>query len=280
VPLVYDAHELYHAQEVLPPRVRRMYLRKERRLIRRAAAVITVNDFLAQALERLHGIGPVHVLYNTADPDPAFDPGRARETSPLRARAPGTGPILLYQGWIAPERNIEALVRAMAHVPPPARLAVVGYGDHAPRLEQLARDLGLGGRVHFLGRVPSEEMLSYTAGGDLGLIPYLPIDDNHRYCSPNKFFEYVQAGVPVLAHDLPFFRQMAARHGVVACADFASPEALGAAIASLLGGGLLQQMRRRCLEARRALNWSVEGEKLLALYGRLLKTEDRRREAA
>jgi glycosyltransferase involved in cell wall biosynthesis len=265
VPLVYDAHEIYYAQEVLPPRLRRAYFRKERRLIHQAAVVITVNDFLARLMRQRYGIA-VHVLYNCADPEPGFDPDRERQRSPLRALVPGEGPLLLYQGWISVERNLETLLKALTQVPPPARLAVLGYGEHTIRLRQLAHDLGLAGRVHFLGPVPSEAMLRHTVGGDLGLIPYLPIDDNHRYCSPNKFFEYVQAGVPVLAHELPFFQQMAGRHGVVACADFTSAEAVGRAITSLLQGSVLASMRRRCLQAAKLLTWSVEGEKLLALY--------------
>jgi glycosyltransferase involved in cell wall biosynthesis len=266
VPLVYDAHEIYYAQEVLPPRTRAAYYRKERRLIPEAAAVITVNDFLAGIMRERYHLPEVHVLYNCADPAPGFDPVRARDDSPLRTFVPGPGPVLLYQGWISAERNIDTLIQALAHVPPPARLVILGYGDYAGHLQQLAGSLGLEGRVHFFGPIASGAMLRYTAGGDLGLIPYLPIDENHRYCSPNKFFEYVQAGVPVLAHDLPFFRQMAGRHGVAACADFTAPEALGRAVAALLQGGALGQMRRRCLEARKTLSWSAEGEKLLALY--------------
>jgi glycosyltransferase involved in cell wall biosynthesis len=277
VPLVYDAHEIYYAQEVLPAHIRKAYFHKEARLIQYADVVITVNDFLAALIEERHGVGPVQVLCNSTDPEPAFDPARARDESPIRAFAPG--PVLLYQGWISHERNIETLIRALIHVPPPARLVIVGYGDHAGNLQQLACDLGLAERVHFLGPVPSSAMLRYTAGGDLGLIPYLPIDDNHRYCSPNKFFEYVQAGVPILAHDLPFFRQMAQRHGVVACADFTSPEAVGRAIVSTLTGGTLAAMRQRCLEARAALSWPVEEQKLLAVYDRLPGPGARRQSA-
>jgi glycosyltransferase involved in cell wall biosynthesis len=269
VPLVYDAHEIYYAQAGLSPRIQRAYFRKEGRLAHRAAVVITVNDFLAQVMKERHGLAEVHVLHNCADPDPTFDPERERQYSPLRALLPGPGPILLYQGWISPERNLETLIKALRHVPAEARLVIVGYGDHAGNLQQLASDLGLSPRVRFLGPVASGEMLRHTVGGDLGLIPYLPIDDNHRYCSPNKFFEYVQAGVPILAPDLPFFRQMAERYGVVVLADFTAPEALGRAITALLQSGRLAEMRQRCLAARHVLSWSVEEKKLLALYNQL-----------
>jgi glycosyltransferase involved in cell wall biosynthesis len=265
VPLVYDAHELYPFQEVLPPAVRRACFRKEKRLIRQADMILTVNEFLAQALRARYGVAPL-VLYNCAEPEPGFDPEQARLHSPLFDRVPGPGPRLLYQGWLAPERNLETLLRALVHVPAPARLAIIGYGDHLRSLQQLAHRLRLAGRVHFLGPIPSRELLPYTAGADLGLIPYLPIDENHRFCSPNKFFEYVAAQVPILAHPLPFFQQMAQRYGVVRCADFTSPPAVGRAIAELLHSGALLQMRQQCRQARQVLTWRVEAAKLLAWY--------------
>lgn len=269
VPLFYDAHEMYYAQDVLPPRLRHAYFRAERRLIRHPDAVITVNDFIADLMAERYGIARPHVLYNCADPEPGFDPARARTQSPLRQRVPGPGPILLFQGWLSHERNIDTLIRALAHVPPPARLAVIGYGAYQARLEEVARASAVADRVHFLGRVESRDMLDLTVGADLGLIPYLPIDENHLYCSPNKFFEYVQACLPILAHDLPFFRLMGKRHGVVRCADFTSPPALGQAIATLLADGSLEQMRQACVPARQVLTWPVEGRKLLTLYDRL-----------
>jgi glycosyltransferase involved in cell wall biosynthesis len=276
VPLVYDAHEIYYAQDVLPLRIRKAYFRKERRLIRHAQAVITVNEFIADLMQQRHRIGAVHVLYNCADPDPGFDPIRERAASPLRAIVNGPGPVLLYQGWLSAERNLDTLVKAMAHVPPPAQLAVIGYGDCIGHLQQLARDTGVEGRVHFLGKIPSEQMLRYTVGADLGLIPYLPIDENHRYCSPNKFFEYVQTEVPVLAHELPFFRQMADRYGVVTCADFTFAEQVGRAVTVLLCDETREKMRQRCRKARAILNWSEVGKKLLGLYERLARPKLRK----
>jgi glycosyltransferase involved in cell wall biosynthesis len=266
VPLVYDAHELYYAQEVLPRYLQRSYFRLERALIRKVTVAITVNEFIADLMAERYGCAPPRVLYNATDlPPPVAGP----RPQPLRERIPGPGPILLYQGWISAERNIETLVRSMAEVPAPARLAIIGYGEQEQHLKKLAIDLGVSDRVFLLGKVPSAEMLRYTLDADLGLIPYLPIDDNHRYCSPNKFFEYVLAGVPVLAHDLAFFRAMRERHGVVYCGDLSSPATAARAIRDLLEGDRLPRMREACRKAGPGLSWKAEGEKLLAIYDAL-----------
>jgi glycosyltransferase involved in cell wall biosynthesis len=268
VPLVYDAHELYYAQQVLPEHLQQKYRRLEAELIGQATVVITVNEFIAALMARRYSVQLPRVIYNATEV-PAGD----LSGDELRRRMPGAGPIVLYQGWISGERNLDTLVRAMAEVPPPTRLAVIGYGEHERVLVQLARDLGVIDRVHFLGRVPSEEMLRYTVGADLGVIPYLPIDDNHRYCSPNKFFEYVLAGVPVLTHELPFFRMMRDRYGVVACGDLSTPSSCARAIRELIDDRRLAAMRERCRAAGSRLNWGVESEKLLQIYASLGMTD-------
>ena len=267
VPLVFDAHEIYHAQEVLAPVLRRRLLRDERELLPKCSAVITVNEFLAAVFHALHGVPMPTVLYNSAPVPPRdfLDANRDR----LRERVGGDGPIVLFQGWISAERNIETLVAAMAHVGADARLAIIGYGDHEPRLREIARERGLEERVVFLGRVEPDEILAYTAGADLGVIPYLPIDLNHRYCSPNKFFEFVLSGVPVLAHDLPFFAAMRGRFGVVECTDVSDPAATGATIERLLRDGRLPAMRERCFAARDRLGWHNDADRLLQVYAGL-----------
>lgn len=265
VPLVYDAHELYYAQDVLPKAVQKKYFTLERRLIRRADLVITVNEFIADLMAQRYGVPAPQVIYNAAS-----EPTKAIDTeASLQQRVGGDGSIVLFQGWLSPERNIETLVRALPHVPEPTRLALIGYGGHEATLRQIAKELHVEHRVHFLGMIPSDQLLHLTREADLGAIPYLPIDDNHRYCSPNKFFEFVLAGVPILAHDLPFFRDMARRHGVVECTDFAQPEAVGRSIANLLTTGRLQTLRAQCHEARKVLNWTTEGAKLLRMYAGL-----------
>ncbi|MCC6781742.1 MAG: glycosyltransferase [Planctomycetes bacterium] len=267
VPCVFDAHELYHAQEVLGPALRARLLRDEKELLPRCAAVITVNEFLALELHRIHHVPMPWVVYNSVEPPP-LETVTARRGR-LRAMLPGEGPIVLFQGWLSGERNIETMVAAMAAVPAPARLAVIGYGPHEATLRTIAAERGVADRVHFLGRVPSEEMLQYTVDADLGVIPYLPIDLNHRFCSPNKFFEFVLSGVPVLAHDLPFFRTMQRRHDVVRCGDLSTADSAAAAIRAAIDPAELARLRTNCLAARDRLAWSNDAAKLSQIYAAL-----------
>lgn len=265
--VVYDAHELYAAQEALSPAQRRRCFVEEHESIGRADAVITVNDLIARRLAELHGVAEPVVIRNSVDPPPR-ELVRARG-GPLRQAFGPRDRIVLFQGWISAERNLDTLVRAMARLEDDVRLAIIGYGDHEPVLRRLVAEHGLHERVRFFGRVPQEELAAHTVGADLGVIPYLPIDENHRLCSPNKLFEFVVCGVPVLAHDLPFLRLVAERHGVVHCGDLSSPERAAAAIRTALEPRRLATMRERCLQEAPRFSWREDARVLLDVYDRL-----------
>jgi glycosyltransferase involved in cell wall biosynthesis len=266
VPLVYDAHEIYHEQQSVAGRVRRRLRAIERKHIDRVDLFTTVNEAIAEHFDSLYGRRPL-VLMNCADAPPVGFDGEARRRLRERAGLPPEARVLLFQGWFSPERNLLSLVRAMRHLPEDCALVLIGYGEYEKTLRDAVRGQPYEGRVRFLGRVEPERLLPLTAGADVGLIPYQPIDLNHRLCSPNKFFEFVAAGVPIVGPDLVFFRDMAKRYGVVVPGDLGTPEAVARTLAPLLDDpDHLALMRAACRQAARTLNWETEAQKLLQAY--------------
>ena len=94
------------------------------------------------------------------------------------------------------------MVEAMLHTDN-AVLVFMGHGPMRSDTEQLVENLGLQSKVRFIDPVPPEKLLSVTASADLGLTFLEDCCLNHRYALPNKLFEYLAAGVPVIASDLP-----------------------------------------------------------------------------
>jgi glycosyltransferase involved in cell wall biosynthesis len=278
--LVFDAHEVYHQQDVLPAKARRRLDREERRLVPTLDLWFTVNEPIAAWYENRLGRRP-RVLLNAAPPPPeapeppkahGFSRGQAAASLHQRADLPTQTRIVLFQGWLSAERNIETLVRAAEHLPTGTALVVIGYGGHEPALRAIADRLP-DDRVRFLGQMSPAELATVTPGADLGVVPYLPIDVNHRLCSPNKFFEFVQTGVPVLAHNgLPFFEAMSRDHGVVLTCDMTDPASIAAAATAYLEDpAARERMRQACDRAAGLLNWDVEGAKLVAAYEELTR---------
>jgi glycosyltransferase involved in cell wall biosynthesis len=270
-PLVYDAHELYHAQVQLPANTRRRYKAREARLIGSADLAITVNPFIAGIMADDYGCKRPEVILNAAPlPRQVRSQTKLREKLGLRDR----DRIVLYQGWMSPERGLDRLVRAARYFPSHVRLVMIGYGAHEEELRVISAAQGTDdGRVIFFGRVEPEDLAELTPSADLGVIPYHGIDLNNRYSSPNKLFEFLAAGVPFVCNDLPYLRSVIDAHGCGMTLDLANPQAAGQAIAAQLDDAdRLSRLKAATRAAAQVLNWQVEGAKLVAMYQKVTPT--------
>ncbi|MEZ5595326.1 MAG: glycosyltransferase [Pseudomonadales bacterium] len=209
VPLVYDAHELYPEQRSFSSVQRRLCAQAEARLTPRADLVFAVNESIAAEMARRYAIAKPVVLTNAIDPDPSFNPDAHYNLLREKTGLSGERRILLLQGGFAPHRNLEELVVAMRHVKTTnVDLVMMGFGDFGNRLREVATRIGLiDRRVLFLPAVPQSELLQHSASADLGIIPYPHVDLNSYFCTPNKLFEFIQAGLPILANDSPELRR-------------------------------------------------------------------------
>lgn len=264
-PLIYDAHELYHAQVQLPARIQRRYRARERRLIGHADLAITVNPFLASIMADDYGCKPLAVILNAAP----LRQGSERR-SDLRAQLglAAQDRIVLYQGWMSPERGLDRLIRVARYFPLHVHLVMIGYGPNESELRAISAEQGTDDRrVIFLGPVEADDLARMTPSADLGVIPYHGIDLNNRYCSPNKLFEFLAAGVPFVCNDLPYLRTVIDTYGCGIVADLAKPEAAARAMLAQLGVAEdLSGLKHAAHAAARVLNWEIEGQKLVALY--------------
>ena len=272
--IVYDAHEIFpeageHATR--PAWARRRMAGLERDLAAHAAALVTVNEPLAERLGPGLGLARVVVARNCP---PRWNPPGG--PSPLRAAAgvPDGSPILLYHGGLAPGRGIESLATAMREPGlDRANLVLMGAGPQLALARRLAA--GWGSRIHLLPPVPPDELLAWVAGADVVVAPIQPTTLNHRLSSPNKVFEGIAAGVPVVGSDLPGIREVIladpdAPLGAVTDPD--DPAALAAAIRSILElpAEAAADLRARCLAAAHdRWNWETESAGLVALAAEL-----------
>jgi glycosyltransferase involved in cell wall biosynthesis len=247
----------------------------ERRWARRADAVLTVNDAYATLLADQFGIARPPVVRNTPDryvrPDPR--PDLIRERLGLR---PETR-VILYQGGILSERGIEQGMDAILQVEA-AVLVVMGFGPAKAQFEGLADTPRFRDRVLMLDPVPPDELLDWTASADVMLMAIQPTSVNHRFTTPQKLWEAIAAGTPVVASDLPGMAEIVRDIGCGALVDATDPAAIARGIREIVDApadALLAMRERTWRAGQDRYNWERETEALLALYGDLLDQADR-----
>ena len=271
--VVYDSHEVFveaGANARRPAAAKRGLRAIERELASQAAALVTVNESIAELLGGALGLDRVVVVRNCP---PRWDPPAPPERR-FHARlglAPGTR-VVLYHGGFVRDRGIEALLAAVPWLPPDAVVVLLGYGPLRDTLVEAADAPGLAGRVHLLDAVPPDELLGWVASADVAVMANQPATLNERLSTPNKLFESLAAGTPVVSSDFPERRRIVIDDPdgpLGAVCDPTDPAALGAAIAGLLrlDEAAAADLRARCLRAAHArYAWETEAGKLLALY--------------
>jgi glycosyltransferase involved in cell wall biosynthesis len=261
--LVYDSHEL--ATEV-PYRSRiwaGVVAAAERLGVPRADAVIAVSDGIAMRLnERYWPRRPVVVIRNVPDL-----PTRAAKSPNLR-RELGIGgePLLLHQGAVDTGRGSGTLLRALHRIPDGHLLFLGVSGSAVERLRAEANACGVLSRAHFLPPVEPESLLPLTAQADVGISLLEPSCENHRLALPNKLFEYLAAGLPVVVSDLAETGRLVREQRLGWCADPADVESVATALSAALAGARENGLKGRLRRAAAELSWARERERLLELY--------------
>lgn len=282
VPLVYDAHELYPEQASFSREQRRICSQTEARLITRAQLVIAVNDSIGEEMARRYHIRKPVTLWNALTPDASFDIAAKHDLLREKLGLSKSRRILLFQGGFSPNRSLERLVDAMAHVKTDdVDLVLLGFGGFERVLRQHAERHGLlGKRVHFLKAVDQNVLLQHSASADMGIIPYPHVDMNSYFCTPNKLFEFIQAGLPILANSSPELIRFVKGNGFGHVAPMTSAAAIAEAIDAAFSHPDYARWRDNLVAGRARFTWDRQEERYLKAIWPHLKYRLPQRSAA
>ena len=208
VPVVYESHEIshvicrdLHTHLAGVPELDRAHVARieasERFVYANADAIVSITKALAELIDETFAPpGPITVVPDGASLRPQHEGHRSDS--------------IYYIGQLYPWKGVDTLIRAMKFLPG-RRLVVIGglpYESDMGRVRTLADDLGVAERIRFEGFVPPAEIPRHLALAAVGVIP-LPDNLMARcFTSPLKLFEYMAAGVPIVAADLPSIREI------------------------------------------------------------------------
>jgi len=266
IPLVYDAHEIFtEVPELIHRRFKqRTWQRLEQKLLPHIKHMITVNDSIANWYREKYGLLPVVVRNIPDKPSNVIQKTRGDIGWPLDKKI-----IVLQGAGINIDRGSEELVQAMQFVQG-AVLMIIGSGDVLPKLKQMVKELNLSDRVHFSGKVSPDELKALTRLADVGVTLDKDTNINYRFSLPNKIFDYIHAGIPVLSSKLPELEQIITNYNVGVIAESHAPEMLAKDIHRILASPQYEIWQANTALASQELSWYNEKRRLDIVFDEIL----------
>ncbi len=276
--LIYDSHEIYMETinqffpvkgwraaygKVLIKLNRKIHKAKEKKLIEHVDFFITVCDSLKNHFETEYHRKDIIVIKNC--PKKEMIPEKTNRLY-KELGLPESSKLLLYQGNLNPGRGLDKLILSAQQFDPNVHVAILGNGTTKTGLMELTKQLGLK-NVHFIAKVPFEELLEYTSSATAGVMFIQAINKSKELALPNKVFEYMAAGIPVISNQLAEPKRIIEKWDCGICIDDSSPERIAQSINNfLLERNDQHELGKRGKEAiRTELNWSNQVTPLLSL---------------
>jgi len=264
-PLIYDSHEYFTEvpELVNRPRVQKIWKSIEKHIFPKLKEVFTVNDSIAGLFEKKYGKRP-YVVRNVPYK------GRVKKRkSRQELGLPEDRFIMILQGsGINVHRGAEEMVEAMEMIDG-AVLLIVGGGDVIDLLKEKAGKPELKDKIIFKPRLPYDELMQYTVNADLGLTLDKANNINYLYSLPNKLFDYIKAGIPVLASHLIEVAQIVKKYEIGDFIPKHDPAIIAEKVNEIMHNEQqLKKWKANTLKASEELNWEKESQMIKKVYTR------------
>ena len=267
LPLVYDSHEYFTDVPEIKnrPFVKWVWKSIEKSIFPGLKNVMTVSEPIASLYEKRYHVRPQVIRnFSRNSTDIISFTRRELEISPADF-------LVIIQGTgINIEKGAEELIEAI-NILSGVALLIIGSGDVLPQLNKRVRELKLENQVKFIPQVPWEILMRYTKSADIGMCIEKDTNLNYRFSLPNKLFDYISAGIPVIASNLPETGKIIEENKCGRIINQVTPEDISSAISELRNNPvLLSELKRNAVSASEKLNWETESEKIKEFYNKIL----------
>jgi glycosyltransferase involved in cell wall biosynthesis len=228
-PLVFDAHEIFPEVPEITDRtwVKNVWKTIENLIFPHLKNTYTVCDSIAEYYNKKYNIN-MQVVRNIPMKK-IKTPRLASKNSPIDAKGKR---VIMYQGAVNVGRGIEWMIDAMPLLDNYV-FYIVGDGDKLKELKEKVRKMHLADKVIFTGRIPLENLPAYTTRADIGINLLENWGLSYYYSLPNRIFDFIQAGVPILAIDFPEIRKIITQYKVGMLINNFDPQYIAANIKRL-----------------------------------------------
>lgn len=259
-PLVFDSHEYFtEVPELINhPFKKRIWKYFEKKIVPKVKKAYTVCHSIASLYQTEYNIA-FQVIRNI--------PVKQESTEiPENFILNKNKKYIIYQGALNIDRGLPEAIEAMKYLEG-IILLLVGDGDITIELKKLVKKLKLEEKVIFSGRLPFEQVWFYTMQAHLGLSIEKDIGLNYRFALPNKLFDYIHAGIPVLISNLPEMVHIVNHYNIGLITEYHDPKKLS----EIMENAVLNQSQREIwiknlLKAQKELTWENEEKELLKIF--------------
>ena len=263
LPLVYDSHEYFTGVPEIQDRhlVKWVWKSIERSIFPRLKYVMTVSDSIALQYEKEYNVRPLTVRNCAA---------KTEDIIPFSRKELQINPdhlLLILQGTgLNIDRGGEELIDAIS-ITDDVSLLIIGSGGNVGVLREKTANMGLTGRIKFIPVLPWKSLMKYTRSADAGLSLDKNSNQNYSFSLPNKLFDYISAGIPVIASELPEISNILGDYNCGLLIPEVNPRDISKAIISLRDNrDFLKELKQNARIASESLNWENEALKVKELY--------------
>ncbi len=256
----YNSRELYAFTGGLRNRniIQAMLKKLESFFIHKADLVLTTGKMDSEFIHKFYGINNSLVIRNI----PLLQQPNQIVNLRKELNIANSSKILIYQGVLLEGRGLRLIIKSLTSLPN-IHFVIIGDGFLRTDLEILAGNLDVKSRIHFLGMKRQSDLINYTAAGDIGLAVIENISISYYHALPNKLFEYIMAGLPVISSNLPQMEKIVNQYKIGEVINLENSEEFKSALIKMLNTpSLLSEYQSNCKIAAQELNWQNEYSKV------------------
>ncbi len=264
--LVYDCHEFYPFQD-FSHKESKIWQQLEKKHIHDCDAVITVNPSLAKKIKDYHNLKKIHVIENSLNS--AGNISHQENIFHRKFKLQTQDLVVLFQGNLAKNKHLETLIKAIPLLQNKnIHLIIMGNGPLKCELQRISSP----SQIHFHSAVSQDKLLQYTASANAGIIPYQATCLNNQFCTPNKLYEFIAAGIPIIATDLPELRRIITENYIGLVGNNETPKKMAALIDDFFQDPeKIKQQRKRLKNIQKKFSWASQEKKLETIFSQLIK---------
>lgn len=257
---VYDAHELFCEMKeiIMRPKIYYTWKKIEKFSVPRFVNGYTVNRPIAKEFKKMYNVEYSIIRSIAVKQD--YEPIVKEEE------------FILYQGAVNEGRSFETLIPAMQLVN--ATLVIAGDGNFYDQAKGLVKENILDDKIIFKGKIEPGVLSKLTKDAYIGITLFDDTALSNYYSLANRFFDYIQAGIPQLCVNYPAYEEINNEFEVAVLIDDLSSANIASQLNNLLEDkDLYSRLQQNCMKARDVYNWQNEEKKLIKFYEKISSQE-------